>query len=235
MKKQIITFLALSSAVMATQTLAAGGDDPLLTMVRIDQLEKRDASAGEPLVWEIEGWSGYDLNKLAFKTKGERVNGETESAELQLLYSKAVAPYWDFQAGIRHDFYPKPTQNWAVIGFQGIAPYFFETDVSLFVGESGHTAFRLGAEYEMMLTQRWVLSPEIEFNIHGKDDEDKGVGSGLSDMELGLRLRYEIRREFAPYVGINWERKFGQTADFSKEEGEDTNDLQFVAGIRGWF
>ena len=235
MNKLLITTLVLSSAMIATLTYAAGADDPHLTMVRIDQLEKRDASSGKPLVWEIEGWTGYDLNKLAFKTKGERVSGETESAEFQLLYSRAIAPYWDFQAGIRHDFDPKPTQNWAAIGFQGLAPYFFETDVALFIGESGQSAFRLGSEYELMLTQRWVLSPEIELNVYGENDEERGIGSGLSDIELGLRLRYEIRREFAPYVGINWERKFGQTADFAREEGEDTNDLQFVAGIRGWF
>ena len=235
MNKSTVSTLMISTLLLSPQATAGMQDDPLLTMFTIDQLEKRDASAGKPLVWEIQGWMGYDLHKLTFKTEGERVNSDTEGAELQLLYSRAITPYWDFQAGIRHDFKPEPTQNWTVIGFQGVAPYFFEIDANVFIGESGQTAFRFESEYEMMLTQRWVLSPEIEVNLYGENDEARGIGSGFSDMELGLRLRYEVRREFAPYIGINWERKFGNSADFSREEGEDTNDLQVVLGIRAWF
>lgn len=235
MKNLTINIIILSSMIMGTTVMAGGGDDPLLTMLQVDQLEKRDANSGYPLVWEIQGWAGYDLDKITFKTKGERVNEKTESAELQLLYSKAIAPYWDLQAGIRHDFNPKPSQNWAAIGIQGLAPYFFETDVNLFVGESGQTNFRLATEYEVMLTQKLVLSPEAEINLFGKNDKERGIGSGISDVELGLRLRYEIRREFAPYIGINWERKLGQTASYARDEGEVTNDTQLVMGIRGWF
>lgn len=235
MNKSTISTLMISTLLLNPQATAGMKDDPLLTMITIDQLEKRDTSTGHPLVWELQGWVGYDLHKLTFKTEGERVNSDTEAAELQILYSRAITPYWDFQAGIRHDFKPEPTQNWAIIGFQGIAPYFFETDASVFIGESGQTAFRFELEYEMMLTQRWVLSPEIEVNLYGENDEARGVGAGLSNMELGLRLRYEIRREFAPYIGINWERKFGNSADFAREEGEDGNDLQVVVGIRAWF
>lgn len=233
--KYRITSLVLPWVLIPIQGLAAGADDPLLSMVRIDQLEKRDASSGKPLVWDIQGWAGYDLQKIVFKTEGERVNSETEQAELQVLYSQAIAPYWDIQAGIRHDFYPQPTQDWAVIGVQGIAPYFFEIDASFFWGESGQTGVRIEAEYELLFTQQWILSPEIELNFYGKDDEERGLGSGFANMEAGLRLRYEIRREFAPYVGINWEKQFGNTADLSRSEGEDTDDVQFVLGIRGWF
>lgn len=235
MKNMMLTSLTLSFAMLTAQLFAAEADDPLLTMIMVDQLEKQDAGSGKPFVWEVQGWAGYDLQKLMFKTEGERINGETESAELQLLYSQAIAPYWDIQAGIRHDFYPKPAQNWAVIGVQGIAPYFFETDASFYWGESGQTSVRLEAEYEFLITQQWVLSPEIELNFYGKDDETRGIGSGLADMEAGLRIRYEVRREFAPYVGINWEKQFGNTADLSSAEGEDTDDVQFVLGIRGWF
>lgn len=234
MNRSTIYSLALS-LLLSPSIQAAVTDDPLLTMVTVDQLEKRDASGGNPLVWEIQGWLGYDLEKLVFKTEGERAEGKTEDAELQLLYSRAVDPYWDFQIGVRHDFRPDPSQNWAVIGFQGLAPYFLETDASLFIGESGQSALRLEAEYELMFTQQWVLAPEIEVNLYAEDDEARGIGSGLSDLELGLRLRYEIRREFAPYIGLNWERKFGQTADFAREEGEDDDDLQVVLGIRAWF
>lgn len=235
MKTQIITPLLLSAAMLSTQAFASGNDDPLITMVTIDQLEKRDASEGKPLVWEMQAWAGYDFKKVMLKTKGERLNDTTESAELQLLYTQAIAPYWDLQAGVRHDVDPDPSQNWAVIGVQGVAPYFIETDASLFIGESGQTGFRLGAEYELMLTQRWVLSPEIELNLYGKNDEIRGIGSGISDMEAGLRLRYEISRELAPYIGINWEKKFGNTADFARDENEEINDTQLVIGVRAWF
>lgn len=227
--------LVLAMFALPFQAEAGGKDDPFLTMITIDQLEKRDANSSKPFAWEVQGWAGYDLDKLVFKTEGERADGETEKAELQLLYSKAIDPYWDIQFGIRHDFYPKPTQDWAVIALQGVAPYYFETDASLFIGEDGQTALRLESEYEMMLTQQWVLSPEIELNIHGKNDEEREIGSGLSNIEAGLRLRYEVKREFAPYIGIHWEKKIGKTADYAREEGEDTSDAQFVIGIRAWF
>lgn len=215
--------------------LASGGDDPLLAMVMLDQLEVRDTEGDNPLLLEGQAWLGKDLHKLWFKTELERVDNKTEQVELQALYSRAVSAYWDLQAGVRHDFKPTPERSWAVVGVQGLAPYFFEVDAALFVGESGRTALRLEAEYELMFTQRLVLSPELEMNFYGQNDADTGVGSGLSDVELGLRLRYEIRREFAPYIGVNWSRKYGNSADFARAEGEDIDDAQFVMGIRAWF
>jgi len=235
MKKIYMGWAVLSTVLLAAPALAGVNDDPLLTKLTIDQLELRNGSSEDPLAWEIQGWAGYDLNKFTFKTKGEKVDGKTENAELQLLYSKAIAPYWDLQMGVKRDFYPRPGENWAVIGLQGTAPYFFETDVSLFVGESGKTALRLASEYEMMLSQQWVLSPSAEVNFNAQNDSERGAGSGLSDVELGLRLRYEVRREFAPYVGVNWEKKFGKTADFSREEGESSSDTQIVFGVQAWF
>jgi copper resistance protein B len=130
---------------------------------------------------------------------------------------------------------PTPNRDWLAIGFQGLAPYFFEIDAAAFIGNNGQTALRLEAEYEVMLTQKLILTPEVEINAYSKDDEATGVGSGLSDIELGLRLRYEIRREFAPYIGVNWNKKYGDTANFSRDEGEDVSDTQFVVGIRAWF
>ena len=235
MKKLQMGGAVLCSMLLAVPALAGVNDDPLLSMLTIDQLELRNGSSEDPLVWEIQGWAGYDLNKFTFKTKGERVDGKTENAELQLLYSKAIAPYWDLQLGVKRDFYPRPGQNWAVLGLQGTAPYFFETDVSLFVGESGKTALRLASEYELMLSQKWVLSPSAELNFYAQNDSERGTGSGLSDAELGLRLRYEVRREFAPYVGVNWEKKFGKTAGFSRAEGESNSDTQVVVGVQAWF
>ncbi len=214
---------------------AMGADDPLVYKVMIDKLELRSTDGPDPLVLEADAWVGYDLNKFWFKTEVERVDGETEEAEAQFLYSRAVAPFWDLQAGWRRDIKPEPERDYLAIGFKGLAPYLFEVDAGLFIGKSGQLGARLDAEYEYMFTQRLILSPEIEVNLYGKDDAEVGIGSGLSDMALGLRLRYEIRREFAPYIGVNWNKQFGQTADFARDEGEESSDVQFVAGIRAWF
>ncbi len=210
-------------------------DDPLLLTVILDQLETRDTAGDNTLSWSAEGWLGQDLQKIWFKTDGERTAGSTDGAELQFLYSKAVARYWDFQLGVRHDFEPSPSRSWAAIGFKGLAPYFFDIDAAAFIGESGRTALRFEAEYELLLTQRLILTPDIEINLYGQNDPDIGIGSGLSDIEAGLRLRYEIRRQFAPYIGVNWSRLFGNTADFAKIAGEDTSDFQLVIGLRAWF
>jgi copper resistance protein B len=234
MKRYIIFCLSI---LLFPGALYAGGmdDDPLLTMLVVEQLEIRETDGDNPLVWDAEGWLGKDLHKLWIKTDGEYVDERVEEMELQLLYSRAVAPYWDLQLGWRRDIRPTPERDWMAFGLKGLAPYFFDIDASLFVGESGRTAARLKAEYEVMLTQRLILAPEVELNLHGKDDSDTETGSGLSDIEAGLRLRYEVRREFAPYIGLNWTRLYGNTADFAREEGEDVDDLQMVLGVRFWF
>lgn len=224
--------------VLSTSVIAAGmEDDPIITKVMLDQFETRITDGDDPLVLEAQAWIGKDLNKFVIKADIEQVNSKIEELELQALYSRAISPYWDFQIGIRQDQNPepKPTKNWAVLGFQGLAPYWFEIDSSLFIGESEQVGLRFTAEYEWMITQKWVLSPEIEFNIHSKDDEVVGIGSGLSDSQLGIRLRYEIRREFAPYFGINWNNKYGKTATYAKNDGEKVSSTQIVAGFRAWF
>jgi len=230
------TLIALVMATAVTSSFADMGDDPVLGKVMIDQLEIRSTEGDDPVVLETDAWIGKDLHKAWFKADVERVDGETEQAEVQARYSRAVAPYWDFQLGWRHNFEPnEETRDWAAFGLRGLAPYFFDIDAALYVGENGRTQLSFDTEYEMMLTQRWVLSPELQINLYGKSDPVLGQGSGLSDMELGLRLRYEIKREFAPYIGVNLESKFGGTADFATDEGEDTSDVQYVAGIRAWF
>jgi len=208
---------AFVGCVLSTSLFAAGADDPIVTKVMIDQLETRITDGYDPLVLEAQAWIGKDFNKFVIKADVEQVNGETEELELQALYSKAIDVYWDLQIGVRQDRNLKPTPNrdWLTIGFQGVAPYWFEIDTALFFGEDSQVGLRFSAEYEWMITQRWVLSPEIEFNIHSKDDEATGTGSGLSDSQLGIRLRYEIKREFAPYIGINWNKKYGNTAAFA--------------------
>jgi copper resistance protein B len=248
--KPLFFLAALAAAQASAQTSyhpapAAGQQDngspdhvmdheKLFTMGRLDQLEVRENEGGA-----LEGdlWFGGNRDKFWLKGKWERDDGETEDAEIQLLYSRAVAPFWDLQTGLRHDFKLEggDSRNWAAIGFQGLAPYFFEVDAALFVGEGGDTAARLEAEYELLFTQKLILSPEIEFDFYGQNDPDTRTGSGLSNMEAGLRLRYEFTRQFAPYVGINYEKKYGNTADFLRAVGEDTSETTWVIGVRAWF
>ncbi len=230
----IATFF-LSTVSTPRVALAHGEDDPLLLMGVVDQLEVRDADDGNVTAWDFHGWLGKDLDKLWLSAEGEREGGETEHSEVQLRFSRAVSTYWDFQLGLRHDFEPSPSRDWLAFGFNGLAPYFFDINASFYIGESGQTALRFEAEYELLLTQRLILSPEIEINLHGEDDAAVGTGAGLSDLELGLRLRYEIRREFAPYIGISWERRFGDTADYARSAGAATSDTQWLLGIRAWF
>ncbi|GAB3092518.1 copper resistance protein B [Aestuariicella hydrocarbonica] len=227
----------LTGGLLAAATVVQAGskDDPLLSSLRVTQLEARDGEDGNPGVLEADAWLGYDLQKLWLKVDAERVAGITEEAQVQALYSRAVAPFWDLQLGLRKDFQPTPDRSWAVLGVQGMAPYRFEIDAALFLGESGRTGLRLNVEYELLLTQRLILTPEAELNLYGQNDEAVGAGAGLSASEIGLRLRYEIRREFAPYMGVNWSKKYGTTADYAKAEGEATDDWQWVVGVRFWF
>lgn len=237
--KRLSSCVAIAGIVLSStsQVQAGADDDPLLSKFMFDQLETRNADQDNPFVLSGQFWLGYDLEKLWIKTDFESVGGKTEQAEVQALYSKAIAPYWDIQAGLRKDFAVdlSPSRNWAVIGLQGLAPYYFEVDTALFIGESGDTAFRFEAEYELLFTQKLILTPEIELNVYGQDDVLARTGSGLSDIELGLRLRYEIRRELAPYIGLNWSRKFGKSADFSRLDGLDISETQVVLGLRAWF
>lgn len=233
--KKYISLLILILILPAFSIAGGMNDDPILSMLTVDQLEIRTSGGNNPLVWEVEGWIGKDLHKLWIKTDGEYVDSNLDEMELQVLYSHALAPYWDLQLGWRRDIRPTPERDWLAIGLKGLAPYHFDIDTALFIGTNSRSAIRLQAEYEMMLTQRLVLVPDIELNLYGKSDSDTGTGSGLSDIEAGLRLRYEVRREFAPYIGVNWSRLFGQTSDFARAEGAKIDDTQFVSGVRIWF
>lgn len=226
----------LTVMLVALSQLALAMDgEPWVTSVMIDQLEHRQSGSEESRVLEGEAWIGKELDKFWLSAEVEDGPHGTEEAEIQALFSRGIASYWDLQAGLRHDFEPGPGRSWGVVGLKGLAPYFFEVDAALFVGEAGRTALRLEAEYDLLLTQRLILSPELEVNVYGKDDADMGVGSGLSEMEAGLRLRYEIRREFAPYIGVSRSRLFGDSADFARADGERSATTQWLVGLRTWF
>ena len=224
-------------AVLSAPVQAAKMDDNLFTLIKIDQLEYRIQDGDDLLVWDGQGRIGNDKNKVTLKTEGElvRKTDEVENAEFQFLYQRMVSDFFDAQIGVRHDIKPDPSRTFGVIGINGLAPQWFETDASFFVSHKGDASVRLEAEYDILFTQRLVLEPSAEIDIAFSNDEKTGVGSGLSNVELGLRLRYEVTREFAPYIGINWEKKVGKTADFASDEGEDSDVFSVVAGVRIFF
>lgn len=203
-------------------------------MLLLDQFEWRDVDAGGAFGWDGRAWYGNDYDKGLLKSEGARIDGEYRGS-VELLWDRVFSRWWSLQAGIAHDFGQGPSRTWAAMGVQGLAPYWFEVAALLYFSEQGRTAARVSAEYEMFLTQRLILQPKLELDLYGKDDAANGIGSGVSDAELGLRLRYEIRREFAPYLGVVWSRKFGDTADIARGRGDDANEVQLVAGLRAWF
>ena len=216
------------ASIMAMDDAAAFG------MAMFDHLEWRDTDAGSALAWDGRAWYGGDYNKAMFKSEGERVDGETEGTA-ELLWDRVMSRWWSVQTGVAHDFGEGPSRTWGTVGVQGLAPYWFEVEEALYIGEQGRTAARFSAEYEMFLTQRLVLQPKVELNLYGQRDSENGLGAGLSDASLGLRLRYEIRREFAPYFGVVWSHLFGGTADLARAQGADDREWQAVVGLRMWF
>ena len=217
------------------QDLHEGGAQPTY-YVLFNQLETQSADGRDDLYWNGQAWYGGDINKIWFKTEGKSSlnNGDVEDAELQALYSRAIAPYWNLQAGLRHDFKPD-SLDYAVIGVQGLAPYFFEIDVSAFLSTEGNVSARAEIEYDLLLTQRLILQPRIEANLSLQDVPERMLGAGLNNIDAGLRLRYEIKREFAPYIGIEWQGNFGDTKNFIQATGGETDKTVFVAGVRTWF
>lgn len=205
-------------------------------MILIDRLEAVIGKGKDGYVWEAQGWYGGDIDRLWVKTEGESSFGKhLESGEVQALWSHALDPWWNLQAGVRHDFRAGPDRSYAVLGVQGLAPYWFEVDGALFLSDKGDVTARLEAEYDLRLTQKLILQPTVEFNLSAQDVPELRVGSGLSTAELGLRLRYQFVPELAPYIGVRYERAFGGTADFRRAQDEKTGGWNFLIGIRSWF
>nr|WP_095147803.1 copper resistance protein B [Pseudomonas sp. Irchel s3a18] len=201
----------------------------------VDQLEYQDADDGSALAWDMSGWIGGDIDRLWVRSEGERTNGHTEKAEVQALWGHAIGPWWDVVTGVRQDFKPGSPQTWAAFGLQGLALYNFETQATFFVGENGQNALRVEGEYDILLTNKLILQPTAEVNFYTRNDPERSVGAGLANTEAGVRLRYEIVPEFAPYIGVTWSSTYGNTADYTGEEGEDRRQARFVAGLRLWF
>ena len=207
-----------------------------LAFVMFNLAEYQPRRDGDGFRWDGQAWYGGDINRVVLKTEGEgKFRGGVETAEFQALYSRAVDPYFNLQAGVRQDLGKGPRRTYATIGFEGLAPYMFEVEGALFLSNKGDLLGRLGGYYDQRITQRLILQPRIELNLAARDVPENRIGAGLSNAELGLRLRYEITRQFAPYVGVSWDRKVGATARFARAAGEDATNSGFVAGVRIWF
>lgn len=202
----------------------------------LDQFEGRIGGGQSNFRWDGQAWAGTDTNRLWLKSEGfVAPGGKVEDGIQQALYDRPISTYFDLQAGLRYDLDSGPSRSWAALGIQGLAPQFFDIEATAYASDSGHLAARFVGSYDLLLTQRLILQPEIELNLYSKSDPGRGVGPGLSDIDTGLRLRYEISRKFAPYIGIAYQGKFGGTAAFARRQGENVSGVRSLIGIRSWF
>jgi len=204
----------------------------LNSLLRVDRLEQRwNGRHGDGQAWEAGGWIGGDINRLWLRSEGERSGGRTQSADLEALYGRSISPWWDVLVGVRQDFRPGDPRTWAALGIQGLAPYKFETSATLYADSGGQLMARAEVEYDVLLTNRLILQPLLEATLAARDEPGRGIGRGLDTLEAGLRLRYELDRRFAPYIGVSHERRFGDAANHAG----NARDTHWVAGVRMWF
>jgi copper resistance protein B len=227
-------FPAASMAAARAQLRREHGEMSWATGI-LETAEYRPSGGGDGYAWEGRLSYGGDVDRLVLRSEGEGASGDLESAEVQALWSRAIGPYFNLQAGVRQDFEPSPRRTYATLGIEGLAPYWFEVGGAAFLSEKGDLSARFEASYDLRLTQRLILEPRAEADVAFSDDLAVGVASGVSKLELGLRLRYAITPEFAPYVGVNWDRKLGDTADLARASGDHASDTRFVVGVRAWF
>jgi copper resistance protein B len=238
----IVTCVGSSDALAQSSTPPATWqppvmDNPIVGHVLFDQLEGRTNGPDNEFRWDGEGWIGTDMNKLWFKSEGFVEHGKASDGDTEALYDRPIPylRYFDAQAGVRYDLDSDPGRTWGAVGIEGLAPMFFQFEPTFYFSNRDRFAGRLMGSYDLLITQRLILQPEIEMNFYSKRDPSRAIGSGLSDLDTGLRLRYEISRKFAPYIGVAYNGKFGEAADFTRAEGGIVNDVRFVFGIRVWY
>ena len=213
--------------------MAAEHGGGIFHMFRLET-EYGGSNNGAVAHWDLDGWIGTDENKLWLKSEGEHSDGKIEEAELWALYSRNIGTFWDAQIGIRHDFKPYST-TYLALGFEGLAPYFIETEAHLFISDEGDVTARLRREHDLLFTQRLILQPYLEINLSAQDVEEQEIGAGLTDGKIGFQTRYELTRKFAPYVDVHYGRKFGETSSIAKSNGEDNDELVGSIGLRLMF
>ena len=212
-------------------------DNTIFTHLMLDQFEDRTNGPDNELRWDGEGWIGSDMNRLWLKSEGFSDNSTVSDGDQEALYDRPIPHlrYFDGQVGVRADLDSGPRRAWAAIGIEGLAPYYFKFAPTLYIRNDGHVAGRVTGSYDLLLTQRWIVQPEAEFNFYSKDDHARKIGSGLSDIDTGVRLRYEISRKFAPYIGFAYNGRYGNSASYSRQAGETTSDPRFIFGLRLWY
>lgn len=211
-------------------------DHARLGMLLVDQLEyARDNHGDKAGFVDAAAWYGEDFDKLWLNVEGEAARGKLEDLRTEALWNHAISTCWGTQVGLRQDFGEGARRTWGAIGVQGLAPFWFDTEAEVYLGDHGRTAARVQLEYEKPITQRLILQPKVEVNLYGKDDPRRGIGSGLSDTEFGVRLRYDIKRGFGPYVGVAWRKRYGRTATLARAQSARASELQFAAGLHFWF
>ena len=211
------------------------GDEELLGALLVDRLESATNRGSTAMTYDWQAWFGNTDNRALIRAEGNIEGGTFKDARNELLWAHAITPYWDTQLGVRYDSGQGTDRGWLAFGVQGTAPYWIYVEATAYVNEQGRTSFRLETEYDLLLTQRLILQPRIEVNVYSQKDVSRYVSSGVSDFSGGVRLRYEIWREFAPYVGVEWASKFGSAADNLRANGDNAEGTLFVAGARFWF
>jgi len=213
-------------------TVQVPHDTPLFNMIKteLDYAPKDDGQ----FTWDIDGWVGGDYERVWLRSEGEVLDREVENAEAQLYYGWNVATFWDALVGLRQDFEPEG-ETYVAASVVGLMPYFFETEASLFVSFNGDVSLRLEQSFDLVITQQLIAEPYLEANLFAQDVPEREIGAGLSDIELGVQLRYEIVRKFAPYLDLAWERKVGQTANLARAAGDDPDEITARLGLRFWF
>jgi copper resistance protein B len=211
----------------------------------IDVLDYRPKISGgqghDDYRWDVEGWYGGDYNRLWFKSEGQRDTAfkADYDVDVQLLYGRFIQKHYDLQMGGRVETQSfkgrNVTRGLGVIGIEGLVPYNYEVESALFIDQNGAVSARLSLTKDLLLTQRLIFQTRFETNAAVQRVEKFTTGSGLNNLEFGARLRYEIRREFAPYVGISFDRSFGETATLVRQDGGDSSQVRFVVGVRAWF
>lgn len=209
-------------------------DRQITTFVLFDQMEWQGGENGGVSI-DAKSWIGGDINRVWLRAEGESSEGRPENAQLHALYGRSFSRWWDVVAGLRQDFRPGSPQAWLAVGVQGLAPQWFEVEATAYFGRAGRTHARFEVEYELLLTNRLILQPLVEAEVYGKSDPQRGIGSGLSSLDAGLRLRYEFRRELAPYIGVVWHRALFGTADFARADGDEVGRMRVAVGLRAWF
>jgi copper resistance protein B len=209
-------------------------DEHVFYHLLFDQLEGR-FGRDSSFRWEGEGWAGTDMNRVVLKSEGTVTKGVMEEGDQELLYDRPISTYFNVQGGLRYDLDSAPGRGWAAFGIEGLAPLFFHVSATGYVSDRGHLAGKVEGNYDLLLTQTLILQPQLEMNFYSKDDPARMIGAGFSDLDAGLRLRYEITRKFAPYIGVTYENRFGDSARFARLAGGQASDLRFSTGVRIWF